>query len=371
MLALSLITMTAYGQDHFSTVRITPPSDLRERAELLGLLDIDHFNFKDGGIVAEIDQHQIGLLRQKGVSYEVLVPDISARVQELNRQYFAASPTARVAMEQPGGLVSEIIPKPSAFQVWGTLGGFYSYAQMNTAIDNLVAAYPTLAQKFSLGLTTEGRNIWCVKISDSVANDVTYEPEVLFMGLQHAREAIGGSSMIFLMQYLCENYATDPQVRDLVDNREIFIIPCMNPDGWEYNRTTDPSGGGGWRKNRRNNGDGTFGVDLNRNWSYDWANCGGAGSSCGSSLTSSDTYWGPSAFSEPETQAVRSFVISHHLVSMIDQHSFGPYYSLPFGRPTLHPVPDSLSVADQDYYERIPALMGKYNGMRQGIVFNR
>jgi carboxypeptidase T len=366
LILLMVISISSGAQETYSTVQIVPPSDLRQRADLLGLLQIDHFNFNEGNIIAEIDQQQIGKLKQKRINYKILVPDVAAHVQELNRQYFSASPTARVAMEQPGGVVSEIIPRPSAFQVWGTLGGFYNYAQMNTAIDNLVAAYPTLAQKFSLGLTTEGRNIWCVKISDSVTNDVTYEPEVLLMGLQHAREAIGGSSMIFLMQYLCENYANNSQVKDLVDNREIFIIPCMNPDGWEYNHINDPSGGGGWRKNRRNNGDGTFGVDLNRNWSYDWNLCGGAGSSCGSSITSSDTYWGPAAFSEPETQAVRSFVISHHIVSMIDQHSFGPYYSLPFGRPTLHPVPDSLSVSDQDYYEKIPALMGKYNGMRAG-----
>jgi carboxypeptidase T len=152
----------------------------------------------------------------------------------------------------------------------------------------------------------------------------------------------------------------------LVNNREIFIIPCMNPDGWEYNRVDEPNGGGGWRKNRRNNGDGTFGVDLNRNWGIDWANCSGASSSCGSSNTSSDVYWGPSAFSEPETQAVRNFVITHHLTAMIDQHAFGPYYSLPFGRPSLHPGGDSLTAMDQDYYDHIPAAMGKYNGMRAG-----
>jgi carboxypeptidase T len=194
------ISMTVHSQEKYSTVRIVPPTDIRQRADLLGQLQIDHFNFKDGDIIAEIDQQQINKLRQQKITYEILVSDVAAHVKELNERYFSASPTARVAMEQPGGVVSAIIPKPSAFQVWGTLGGFYNYAQMNTAIDNLVTAYPTLAQKFSLGLTTEGRNIWCVKISDSVANDVTYEPEVLLMGLQHAREAIGGSSMIFLMQ---------------------------------------------------------------------------------------------------------------------------------------------------------------------------
>jgi hypothetical protein len=107
------------------------------------------------------------------------------------------------------------------------------------------------------------------------------------MGHHHAREAIGGASMIFLMQYLCQNYATDSRIKDLVDNREIFIIVCANPDGWEHNRTLSASGGGQWRKNRRNNGSGQYGVDLNRNWGVNFANCTGAvgAASCGSSTT--------------------------------------------------------------------------------------
>jgi murein tripeptide amidase MpaA len=363
---LLLATVFSASAQQYSTVKIVAPQDKLQRANLLGLLEIDHFDMQDGAIIAEIDQQQLAALRSTTYQYEVLVADVAAHLQELNRQYFTASPQGRAAMEQPGGVISNLIPTPSAFQVQATLGGFYSFAQMNTAMNNLVAAYPAIAQKTSLGLSTEGRNIWCIKISDNVATDETNEPEVLYIGLQHAREAIGGSSMIFFMQYLCEQYVVDPRIQALVNNREIYIIPCMNPDGWEYNRINDPNGGGGWRKNRRNNGDGTFGVDLNRNWSTDWANCSGASSSCGSGSTSSDVYWGPSAFSEPETNAVRNFVTSHHIVSCNDQHSFGPYYSLPFGRPTLHTGPDTLSFSEQQFYSSIPAMMGKHNGMRAG-----
>lgn len=367
-LLLILLISTVYlaNAQRYSKVRIVPPESKQQRAELLGLLEIDHFDFRDGDIIAEIDQQQLARLQQSNHRYAILVPDVAAKVREQNRQYFSASQEGRMAMEQPGRTISSLIPTPAAFQVHSTLGGFYSFSQMNTAMNNLVAAYPTRAQKFSLGLSTQGRDIWCIKISDNVTVDETNEPEILYIGLQHARESIGGSSMIFFMQYLCENYTTDPRIQALVNNRELFIIPCMNPDGWEYNRAIEPDGGGGWRKNRRNNGDGTFGVDLNRNWSVDWNDCSGASSSCGSGSTSSDVYWGPSAFSEPETQAVRNFVLSHHLVSCVDQHSFGPYYSLPFGRPTLHTGPDSLSILEQNYYNRVPAMMGKYNGMRAG-----
>ena len=363
---LLLMTEFTTAQHQYSTVKIYPPENKLQRANLLGLLEIDHFDMQGGSIIAEINQEQVAKLGHSGFQYEILRADVSTQLQEINNRFFSASQQERVAMEQPGGVVTNLISTPVAFQVHSTLGGFYSFSQMNTAMDNLVAAYPSIAQKISLGLTVEGRNIWCIKISDNVTIDEPNEPEVLYIGLQHAREAIGGSSMIFFMQYLCENYSTDLRIQALVNNRELFIIPCMNPDGWEYNRSTNPNGGGGWRKNRRNNGDGTFGVDLNRNWSTDWASCAGASSSCGSGNTSSDVYWGTSAFSELETIAVRNFVTSRQIVSCIDQHAFGPYYSLPFGRPGLHTGPDTLTIADQQYYTCIPAMMGKYNGMRAG-----
>jgi len=363
---LLLVMLICSAQGKYSTIKIYPPEDKWQKAELLGRLEIDHYTMYEGAIIAEVGERELDILRQSSSRFEILVPDVAAHVHGLNRLYFSANSQERVAMEQPGAITGTMMPTPSAFQVWGTLGGFYSFAQMNTAMNNLVTAYPGLVQKTSLGLSVEGRNIWCIKISDNVTTDEVNEPEVLYIGVQHAREAIGGSSMIFFMQYLCENYAGNPRIQALVNNREIFIIPCMNPDGWEYNRVNNPNGGGGWRKNRRNNGDGTYGVDLNRNWSTDWGNCAGASSSCGTNNSSSDVYWGPAAFSEPETQAVRNFVTTHHIVSCNDQHSFGPYYSLPFGRPTLHTGSDTLTIMQQQYYNYIPAAMGKYNGMRAG-----
>ena len=255
-------------------------------------------------------------------------------------------------------------------------------------MNTLVANYSSIAQKFSIGKTYEGRDIWVIKISDNVATDETAEPEVLYLGLQHAREAVTGASMIFFMQYLCEQYkdTKDPRIIDLVNNRELFIIPCFNPDGWEYNRN---NGGAGsmWRKNRSpvestmtivKIGKGqdvtydttytptTFGVDLNRNWGEDWANCGapikGPSTSCGSGTKTADTYWGANAFSENETQAVREFTKARHIVAGFDQHAYGPYYSLPFGRQSLHV--DEMPQKGKDFYTAIPALMGKYNGMR-------
>jgi carboxypeptidase T len=362
--------------EKYSKVRIYPPADKTQRANLIGLLQIDHFlEIEGGAIVSEISAGELARLRTTPYKYEILVDDVARNLEEANREYYikranaAASGQNRMAFEQTGRTVDNIIPTPSAFTVQPGFGGYYSFAQMEAAMNTLVANYPSIAQKISLGETyaPASRDIWCIKISDNVASDEANEPEVLYMGLQHAREAIGGSSMIFLMQYLCENYATDQRIKDLIDNREIYIIPCMNPDGWEYNRTHGGAGGG-WRKNRRDNGGGEFGVDLNRNWSVDWGNCSspivGSPLSCGSNDPADDTYYGPSAFSEPETQAIRNFTYTRHFVAMIDQHAYGPYYSLPFGRPSL--PSNSMTANDDEYYTYISGAMGTYNGMRSG-----
>ncbi len=354
-------------QPVYSTVKIDPPATKAERNELLGLLEIDHFYYDtDGSIISEISADALARLRQSGRSHKVVVADVARYLNERNRIYDEKKARgenpeaqARLGFEQTGKDLYSIIPSPPGFEVKNTFGGYYSFDEMNTAMNNLVTRFPTLVQKTSLGKTAGNRDIWCIKISDNVTTDED-EPEVLFMGLQHAREAIGGSSMIFFMYYLCEFYATDARVRDLVNNREIFIVPCVNPDGWEFNRSSGV--GSGWRKNRKQNSGGSYGVDLNRNYGVDWGNCSGASASCGSSTQSAETYYGTAAFSENETQAIRTLTQSRRFVAMIDQHAYGPYYSLPFGRPSLH----TMSALDAKFYTYVPAAMGMYNGMRAG-----
>ncbi len=374
VLLLFLFPFFSIAQDKIVKIKIFAPEEINARASLLGLLEIDHFiTDTDGGIVSEINTTTLAKLKNTTYQYQILVPDVMKQLDSLNKIYYASlkNPLTRVAIEQPGNSSANIIVTPAAFQVKATFGGYYSFAEMEAAMDALVASYPTLATKTSIGTTVGGNNIWVIKISDNAAVDELNEPEVLFMGLQHAREAIGGSSMIFLMQYLCERYAMDSRIKDLVDNREIYIIPCLNPDGWEYNRTNwSGTPGGDWRKNRKDNGGGVFGVDLNRNWSVDWANCSapisGSAASCGSATTSAQTYWGTAAFSEFETNAVRNFVKAHHVICGFDQHSYGPYYSLPFGRQALH----TMGTKGNQFYTAVPALMGMYNGMRAANSFD-
>lgn len=362
-----LLSVTAVSQGTVSKVKIFVPEDKAKFSELIGLLQIDHFMpDDDGSIITELGIEELQILRSTSYQFEILIPDLVKHLDSVNQVYYKSlkDPSARVALEQPNGVIDLIIPKPAAFEVKSTFGGYYSFAEMEAAMDALVAAYPQIASKTSIGKTHGNRDIWLIKISDNVAIDENTEPAVLFLGLQHAREAITGASMIFFMQYLGEFYYKDSRIKDLVDNREIYIIPCFNPDGWEYNRST--GAGSMWRKNRRHNGGSSYGVDLNRNWGVDWAHCsspilGNAGS-CGSGTTTSDTYWGPSAFSEPETQAVRQLAKTKKFYTGFDQHAYGPYYSLPFGRKSLHT--NDMSVKGAQFFTAIPALMGKYNGMR-------
>ena len=369
LLLLCGLPSLVFAQEISSKVKIFVPKDRDQRAQVCGLLQIDHYQgTSDGAIVTEIDERMMNRLKSTPYRYQVLVPDVAKRLDSLNQIFYAqrANPNqSRVAFEQPGGTLASILPTPTAFQVKGTFGGYYNFAEITAAIGALFDAYPGIVDTFSLGRTAGGRDIWCVKISDNPLVDETNEPEVLFMGLQHAREAITGSSMIFTMQYLAQRYSQDARIKNLVDNREIFIVPCFNPDGWEYNRTSKSGAAGGtWRKNRRSNAGGSFGVDLNRNWGVDWGNCGtpisGPPASCGTNDPTQETYYGTAAFSELETEAVRKFTKSHHIVIGFDQHAFGPYYSLPFGRQALH----SMGTKAQNFYTTIPALMGKYNGMR-------
>lgn len=358
------------AQEKFSKIKIKLPESQSERRNVIAMMDADHFNSEGDGIIAEISEHAQKKLQASGYQFEVLIDDVTKYFVEQSKQFFKQAASGnRAAFETSGQSIRNFIPTPSFFSTNnlppGSMGGFYTLAEMNAEMNGLVAAFPSLVQKTSLGLSIEGRDIWCLKISDNVSTDENNEPEVLYLGLQHAREAITGTSLIFFAQYLVQSYDTNQAVKDLVNNREIYIVPCVNPDGYFYNEDNNPSGGGMQRKNRRNVGSdisGQKGVDLNRNYGVDWADCAGASTSCGSSNTSNETYWGTSEFSEPETQAIRDLCYARNFVAAFDQHCSGPYYSLPFGRRSYH----TMSAPDRNFYTFIPALMGKYNGHRAG-----
>jgi hypothetical protein len=164
-------------------------------------------------------------------------------------------------------------------------------------------AYPTLVHVLSIGKSAEGRDIWAAKVSDNVSIDED-EPEVLVDTLHHADEHLGVEQAIYLLRTLTADYASDPYVTRLVNERVVWIIFAVNPDGWAY----DLSGGAYhfWRKNRQING-GYYGTDINRNYSYKY------GASGASANPAAWNYRGPAVWSTPEARALRDFVGSRRI----------------------------------------------------------
>ena len=223
--------------------------------------------------------------------------------------------------------------------------GYHNYAETNAAISSVLSAYPNLVSRQVIGHSYENRDIVALKISDNAGTDEN-EPEVLFTAHQHAREHLTVEMSLYLLTELTSKYGTDSRITNLVNSREIWLVPDMNPDGGEYdirNGSYD-----GWRKNRQpNSGSSAVGTDLNRNWPYNWGCCGGSSGS-----TSSETYRGPSAGSSPEVQTVMNFVRTRvvggvqQIKTNIDFHTFSELVLWPYGYTTANTAP---GMTQQDY----------------------
>jgi len=297
-----------------------------EKLAQLGL-DVDHGKYQPGKyFIGEFDQNEIAQIAAAGFRTEVIIADLTAHLHMLNEGQVGT--TERVLPPCPDPVLTQYTTP--ANYAGGNMGGYVTYQGMLDQLDLMAAMYPNIikarAPITSAYTTHEGRSVYWLKISDN-PNVNEAEPEVLYDALHHAREPNSLSQLLFYMWYLLENYDTDPEVKYLVDNTEMYFVPCVNPDGYVYNETTNPTGGGMWRKNRRTNGDGTFGVDLNRNYGYQW----GFDDSGSSPVTSSATYRGTVPFSEPETQMMRDFCLSHNFQIALNYHTFGNLLIYPWG----------------------------------------
>ncbi len=233
-------------------------------------------------------------------------------------------------------------------------GVYHTYSEATQWLDDLHAQYPqVVSAKWSLGQSHEGRDIWCIRVSDNPETDEPDEAEVEIDGLHHAREVMASEMTLMFVEYLASRYGTDPVVTHLLDTREIYVVPIVNPDGFVYNETIAPDGGGMWRKNRRDNGDGTFGVDPNRNYPYEWD---GPGSSTD---PSSDVYRGPAPGSEPEVQALMGLINAHAFVTSMSFHSYSGMTLYPWGY-TTDPTPDDA------VFQQMASIMTSGNGYAAG-----
>ena len=293
------------------------PGAIRILGEL-GLPLDDAISGKEGGMEIPLRDSEIALLKNRGISYRIVQEDLEKYYAEICADNLKHIPPYR--------------DTDPVHMKYGSMGGFYTFQQIVADLDSMRFLYPNLCTaKTVIGNGWNQNPIYMVKISDNPDLNED-EPEALFDALHHAREASAYTATLYAMWYLLENYGTDPEITYLVDNRELYFVPVVNPDGLLYNQTTNPNGGGMWRKNRRNNG-GSYGVDLNRNYPYQWGY-----DNVGSSPTpSSETYRGPSAGSEPETQAMMAFINSHDIKTAMTTHTYGEKYLCAYGYANVQP----------------------------------
>jgi len=239
---------------------------------------------------------------------------------------------------------------------FGSWANFYSLNEIIRELDSMKIMYPNIiTEKDSIGNSIENRAIWAVKISDNPDINEN-EPEIFYNSLIHGVEPLSMSVLIYFMYYLLENYGQNPEVTYLIDNRELYFIPVVNPDGYVYGKPQS----NGYRKNRRDNGDGTFGIDLNRNFGYMW----GYNDIGSSPLTNHIMYRGATAFSEPEALVIRDFCNNHEFIIANNMHFYGYWMYYPWGY-------DLTNNQDSTKFKILGKMCTETNGYIPKLAFNQ
>lgn len=319
ILTILITSIAISGEYQMVRIYINSRDDLDNIARLG--IDFEGSRYKKNTFLdVQISKLEKTLIENAGYSTRVLIDDLE--------QYYA----------------SRLITRPGEGFGFGSMGGFYTYVEVMANLDSMILLYPDLvSQKDTIGYSIRGKPIVAVKLSDN-PNTQENEPEVLYTGLHHAREPASMMTIVYYMWHLLENYGSDPQAFFLLDNRQLWFVPMVNPDGYEHNQQTNPNGGGMWRLNARyNNDNGTYfeggidGVDLNRNYGYQW----GYDNSGSSPTPGSQTYRGPWAFSEVETQTIRAFCNQHQFYAAFNYHTYSNLLIHPWAY-NDSPTPDHL-----------------------------
>ena len=246
-----------------------------------------------GPVDIQMSTQAVATLRDEGILVEILIDDLQAVVDREQAEIAAGN-----ANRARGGDAIDY-------------ANYHPFDSHVLFMNQIVNERPDLASIQSIGQTLEGRDIWNVNLSGP--GDASNRPQVAINSTIHAREWITTPASAYLMENLVRGYDTNPRVRNLMDTVDWYITPVLNADGYVYSWQTERF----WRKNRRNNGGGSFGVDLNRNFSADW---GGNGSS---NDPDSEIYRGTAPFSEPESTVISNFMSGmDDLRAHVDTHSY-------------------------------------------------
>jgi len=305
--------------------------DIKELAALG--VETEHGIFAPQKYIMNVySQAEIQKIKDAGFYYKVIIEDVEAFYNQ-----YGTTDHRYISIESRGeDCNSGTIERSFDFETpenysFGSMGGYLTYDEALAEMDKMHALYPEhITKRMAIGdlKTQEDRNIFYMVIAQDANNIDGSRPQVFYNSLHHAREPNSLSNLIFYMWYLLENYESDAEVKYILDNTTLFFLPILNPDGYVWNETTNPNGGGFWRKNRYVNPAGdTVGVDLNRNYGLAW----GYDNQGSSPNQNSETYRGPAAFSEPETQAIRKLAIENNFSIALNYHTFGDLLIHPWG----------------------------------------
>ncbi|MBK7879576.1 MAG: immune inhibitor A [Saprospiraceae bacterium] len=346
LLFVFVLPTLSIGQHDWHKIKISLEGKTIRDLQYTGLA-FDHGQYEPGiSFTGDFTHEEMEKLEKAGFKLEIVANKILIQ------------PRTPVSCDSisDGGPVFKL---PSNYP-YGSMNGFPNLNELYESLDLMQELYPKLITvRKSVGnfRTEEGNLIYYVKISDNPDLDES-EPEILYTALHHAREPVSMSQMLYFMWHLLENYGQDQEITKLVNSRAMYFIPCVNPDGYLYNQKTNPAGQGFWRKNRKEDTDGV-GVDLNRNYGYQW----GYNDTGSSPLWGSETFRGENAFSEIETKAIRQFCIDHEFQIALNYHSHGDLLIVPWGYSSLNTVDSSLFSAMATQYTR-------YNRFRVGSSFS-
>ncbi|WP_298761758.1 M14 family zinc carboxypeptidase, partial [uncultured Psychroserpens sp.] len=380
LVLLFLVVQTSFAQEIYKRIIINDNSE----TTLKTLLDIGidlrcGAVYKGNTVQLELSMEQLNLIDNARIKYDVTVEDLTQFYQERNNSEISTDHDHFKPSNQPTisnrSIASTILDNylqytgcdevnwttPTNYNQ-GSLGGCLTVDEMEAELDQMFANYPNLISAkadasptnqttwgnpsgtiTNNGLTYTGqgttrwdpKTIWYVRITGDQSSPEGSKPQILYTSMIHAREVSSLMNNMYFMWYLLENYDTDPAIKNLVDNNELYFIPVVNPDGLRWNQHLNSGGGTFQRKNCRpntgstTNSTATRGVDVNRNFDYLWGADGDASGS--SDVPSSDTYRGPAPFSEPEAQILRDFVLARNFETCLMHHSAANAIPHPYG----------------------------------------
>jgi len=302
LIILSFVLLVAFAERvRFDGHKVVRTSVSQKQLDQLYALELDIWAELPGGLAdVRVNPQQLQQLEHLGLNYNVTIPNLQQLIDQ----------------EEAHHLTS-----PLEF-----FDDYQTYEAILAYLDELHLEYPTLVKEvISIGNSIQGRPIPAIIVSAPVPGT---KPIIWANAGQHAREWISPATLLYILTELLAGYRTDEQITILLNTYDFVFLPVVNVDGYVYTWTNNRM----WRKNRRANTGGSYGVDLNRNWDmrpdspYEWCETGASRS------PSSETYCGTAPFSEPETKAASDFFKSlGNIWGSIDYHSYGQLLNRPYG----------------------------------------